>query len=195
MKTNNYTRGNVYRDRKSLEIILSHHFPKDQRVIGSEAFIIAVSKQEENQGMFLSDLVYFGISGNNIFCFGINNFICKVPIEKLVTFNFKEFDSVNYFFPPEIPPKRAGLFDIEWENSDELRRRIIVMFPAPALMPFELEYPSQAVHKEFAEVNKRLKFFTKDYSEDLLYFLQYLPTVGIPNEVNTEDCTLDEYFG
>jgi len=195
VKGNNYTRGNIYRDKKSLEFSLSQQFRDNQKVYGSEAFIIAVSKQEEEQGLFLSDLVYFGISGNEIFCFGIDQFICRIPFDKLDVFTFKEFENINYFFPPQIPPKRAGLFDIAWRHSDEQQRRIIVMFPAPALFPFEMEYSSHLVHKELAKANTKHKFYTKDESEDLLYFLQYLPTVGIPNEVNTEDCTLDEELG
>jgi len=101
----------------------------------------------------------------------------------------------NYFFPPQIPPKRAGLFELVWENSNKLLRTVHIMFPPPAIFGFELEYPYQLVHKKLSEINDRVTFFSKEKSDDLLYLCQYLLTLGIPNEINTEECEVSEFLG
>ena len=69
------------------------------------------------------------------------------------------------------------------------------MFPAPAIFGFELEYPSQLVHQKIVAANEETKFISESASETHEWILQYLPTVGIPNEVNDEPCSLDEYLG
>lgn len=191
----NYSRGNIYRDKKSLEILFKDLISEHPDFVGSEAFIVAYAKSELSEGQLTADLIYFGCTSNEIVILGGTNLIAKVPFEKLKKFHWKEFPDSRYYFPPAIPPKRAGVFEINWENGDGNSRNVLVMFPAPAIFGFELEYPSQLVHQRIVEANDRAKFFSDNSSETHNWILQYLPTVGIPNEVNDEPCSLDEFLG
>jgi hypothetical protein len=192
---NNYTRGNVFRDKKSLSFLFKDFFEKEPNFVGSEAFLVAVMKSEMSEGQILSDLVYFGCTDKYLVILGGTQIIAKVPFSALKIFFWKEFEDSRYYFPPAIPPKRAGIFEVEWENTDGNSRNLLVMFPAPALFPFELEYPSQIVHKKLVSANKSLKYFSSKATETHEWILQYLPTIGIPNEVNDEPCEPDEYLG
>ena len=195
IRTDNYTRGNVYRDRKSIDLFLKNHFENTKDIVGAEAFLIAVAKQEESEGAISSDLVYLGVTDKEIFLFGTDEPILRVPFEKIKSFSFEEIMDSNYYFPPQIPPKRAGLFELIWENSDGLSRTVTIMFPPPALFGFELEYPYQQVHNRLTEINKLQPFYSTQKSADLPYLCEYLLKVGIPNEVNTESCEINEYLG
>lgn len=192
---NNYTRGNVFRDKKSLNILFKDFFEKEPNFVGSEAFIVAYMKSEMSEGQITSDLVYFGCTDNDLVILGGTKVIAKVPFSALKIFFWKEFADSRYYFPPAIPPKRAGVFEIEWANSDWNTRNLLIMFPAPALFPFELEFPSQIVHEKLVSVNNSLNYFSDNPTETHEWILQYLPTIGIPNEVNDEPCELDEFLG
>jgi hypothetical protein len=195
IRTDNYTRSNVYRDRKSIAIFLEKYFEETKDIVGAEAFLIAVAKQEDPKGAISSDLVYLGVSNKEIFLFGTDEPILRVPFEKIKSFSFEEISDFTYYFPPQIPPKRAGLFELIWENSDGLSRTVTIMFPPPALLAFELEYPYQQVHKKLSEMNKLQPFYSIEKSAELPYLCDYLLKVGIPNEVNTEPCEVNEYLG
>ena len=69
------------------------------------------------------------------------------------------------------------------------------MFPPPGIFGFELEYPSQKVHLKLSEMNKTIPFYSNAKSEELESFCNYLLQVGIPNEVNTEPCEVNEFLG
>lgn len=195
MKGNNYTRGNLYRDKASLEFFLGKHFDKPNEVIGSEAFLIGFLKEEDDQGLFLADLVYFGVVEKDIFIFGLDNLIARVPIDKLTMFESTDIEHPSYYFPPQIPPKKACLIAMSWTNSNSLKRDLIIMFPRAAIFSFELEYPSQKVYQKLAELNKTNSFITHQKPKDLLEFAKFLPSEGIPNEVNDEECSIDEFVG
>jgi hypothetical protein len=195
MKGNNYTRGNIFRDKISLELVLKNHFTKVDEVVGSEAFLIGFLKGEDKQGLFLADLVYFGVIAEDIFILGLDNLIARVPINKLKTFELKDIDHPAYYFPPQIPPKKASLIAISWTNSNSLTRDLIIMFPRPAVFGFELEYPSQKVYQKLSELDKKSNFFTNNKSKDLAEFAAFLPSEGIPNEINDEECSIDEFVG
>lgn len=195
MRSNNYTRGNIFRDRKSVNIFLEKHFENTIDIVGAEAFLVAVAKQENSEGAISSDLVYLGVTNREIFLFGTDEPILKVPFEKIKSFSFEEILDFTYYFPPQIPPKRAGLFELIWENSDGLSRTVTIMFPPPALLGFELEYPYQQVHKKLSEINKLQPFYSIEKSSELKYLCEYFLKVGIPNEINTEPCEVNEYLG
>jgi hypothetical protein len=195
MRADNYTRGNVYRDRKSIDLFLEKYFENTKNIVGAEAFLIAVAKQEDSEGAISSDLVYLGVTNQEIFLFGTDEPILRVPFEKIRSFSFEEIMDSTYYFPPQIPPKRAGLFELIWENSDGLSRTVTIMFPPPALFGFELEYPYQQVHKRLSEIHKLQPFYSTEKSADLQYLCEYLLKVGIPNEVNTESCEVNDYLG
>jgi hypothetical protein len=195
MTANNYTRGNIYRDNKSLDLVLEKHFPDKNSIIGSEAFLIAVLKEEEDQGLFLADLVYFGVCDKEIFLFAVDDFIARIPVDKLETFEFKDIEHPGYYFPPQIPPKRATLLAVSWRNSNSYVRDLIVMLPSPAIFEFELEYDSQKIYRALGELNKQSKFFTNNNSKTLAEFVSFLPKEGIPNEVNKEACAVSEFLG
>lgn len=195
MRADNYTRGNVYRDRKSINLFLEKHFEDTKVIVGAEAFLIAVAKQEKSEGAISSDLVYLGVSDKEIFLFGTDEPILRVPFEKIKGFSFEEISDFTYYFPPQIPPKRAGLFELIWENSDGLSRTVTIMFPPPALLSFELEFPYEQVHKKLSKINKLQPFYSTEKSTELPYLCEYLLKVGIPNEVNTEPCEVNEYLG
>ena len=192
---NNYTRGNVFRDKKSLTILFKDFFEEEPNFVGSEAFIVTYMKSEMPEGQITSDLVYFGCTDREIVILGGTKIIAKVPFSALKTFFWKEFDDSRYYFPPAIPPKRAGIFEIEWENSDGNTRNLHVMFPALGIFAFELEFPSQIVHAKIFSANDSFSFFSSKATENHEWILQYLPTIGIPNEVNDEPCELDEFLG
>jgi len=192
---NNYSRGNVYRDRKSVEMLFKDFFTDNSDFVGSEAFIVAYAKSELPEGQLTADLVYFGCTKSELVILGGTKIIAKVPFGKLRKFYWKEFPDSRYYFPPAIPPKRAGVFEINWENSDGNSRNLLVMFPAPAIFAFELEFASQLVHEKLVEADNNQKYFSENPSETHEWILQYLPTVGIPNEVNDEPCTLEEFLG
>lgn len=192
---NNYSRGNIYRDKKSIEMMFKDLLIQHPDFVGSEAFIVAYAKSEEPEGQLTADLIYFGCTSNELVLLGGTRVLAKVPFEKMKKFHWKEFSDAHYYFPPAIPPKRAGVFEINWENSDGNSRNLLIMFPAPAIFGFELEYPSQLVHQKIVAANEETKFLSESASETHEWILQYLPTVGIPNEVNDEPCSLDEYLG
>ena len=195
MKGNNYTRGNIYRDRSSLRLVLDKHFSKLDEIVGSEAFLILFKKEEDSQGLFLADLVYFGVAGEDIFIFGLDNLIARVPVEKLTTFQLKDIEHPAYYFPPQIPPKKASLIAISWKNSYSMARDLVLMFPQPAIFEFELEYPSHKVYQELGKINQTKKFFTNHKSKKLAELALILPSEGIPSEINKEECSIDEFLG
>ena len=79
MRADNYTRGNVYRDRKSILLFLENHFENTKDIIGAEAFLIAVAKQEDSEGAISSDLVYLGVTDKEIFLFGTDFYSQNFP--------------------------------------------------------------------------------------------------------------------
>lgn len=195
MKLNNYTRGNIYRDRDAFELTFAKILEENPGFVGAEAFIILSLKSEEDQGQILSDLVYFGANEKYLMILGADNTIARVPFEKLSHFYWKEVPNMNYYFPPQIPPKRAGVFEIEWKNSNGLIRNLMLLFPAPALFEFELKYRSQDVHRKIMEADKLLKFISKNQTDEHKWILEYLPQLGVPNEINDEPCIIDDFLG
>ena len=135
---NNYTRGNVFRDKKSLAILFKHFFEEEPDFVGSEAFIVAYLKSEMSDGQISSDLVYFGGTKSDLVILGESKVIAKVPYSSLKIFYWKEIEDSRYYFPPAIPPKRAGVFEVEWANPDGNVRNLLILFPAPALIPLSL---------------------------------------------------------
>lgn len=69
------------------------------------------------------------------------------------------------------------------------------MFPSPAIFEFEMEFTSQAVYQKLGKLNQIKKFFTTTNPKDLDEFAAFLPSQGIPNEVNDEECAIDEFLG
>lgn len=69
------------------------------------------------------------------------------------------------------------------------------MFPAPAIFPFELEFPSQIVHEKLFSANNSFNYYSDKATETHEWILQYLSTIGIPNEVSDQPCYLNEFLG
>lgn len=96
---NNYTRGNVFRDKKSLGMLFKDFLEKEPNFVGSEAFIVACTKSEMPEGQIMSDLVYFGCTENDFVILGGTKVIAKVPFSALKIFFWKEFEDSGYYFP------------------------------------------------------------------------------------------------
>lgn len=191
----NYDRGIIYRDKRSLEFLFQDFYRKSPDFLGSEAFIVAYSMSELSDGQLSTDLVYFGSTELELVILGGDKVLVRVPFEKLQKFYWKEFEERRYYFPPAIPPKRAGIFEVEWKNSDGRERNLMIMFPSPAIHKYELDYSSEAVHKQLIRINIKNPYFSSEATRTHLGILGYLPTAGIPNEVNQTPCRLNDFLG
>lgn len=196
-ESSNYHRGNVFRDFGSLKITFPGIFD-DPLTVGSNAFIIAFKKEDDNQGILLSDLVHLVIRNREIFLLGFPEVLFQMPVDKLTNFEFASIDIPLLFFPPGIPPQRVGMFEMEWLNSEGKYRRMHLLFPDFALYPFELEFPSEKVHGALGDLNQQKKFQSNPYynSERLKAFAKNLISHigGTPNEVSKMPCYFNRHL-
>jgi hypothetical protein len=192
--SSNYMRGQVFRDKK----ILSLNFPElfdDPTFCGDEAFIFTLLKEEENDGLLLSDLVYFGANSKGLYLLDGKNYIANIPYEKIEYFYPYSVNKRDYFFPPANTPKRAMLIEIQFRNSENKHRKLTLVFPDLALREYELDYPSELVHGRLIEENKKNKFINDEPSNGLMELGNIVGGNFIPNEINRNNCTINYYLG
>jgi hypothetical protein len=192
--SSNYMRGQIFRDQK----ILSANFPElfaDETFAGAEAFIFTLLKEEDDGGLLLSDLVYFGASANGIYILDGKEYIAKIPFSKIEYFHPYSVNKPDYYFPPANTPKRAMLIEIKFRNAENLLRTLVLVFPELALHAYELDYPSEKVHGRLIDENKKNSFISEIPSNALLELKNIVGGNFIPNEVNKNNCTINYYLG
>jgi hypothetical protein len=192
--SSNYMRGQVFRDKKTLAMNFPELFDNPD-FCGDEAFIFTLMKEEDADGLLLSDLVFFGADDKGIYILDGKNYIAKIPYEKIEYFFPFSVNKPDYYFPPAIPPKRAMLIEIEFRNSENKHRKITLVFTDLALREYELDYPSENVHGRLFAENKKNKFISDEPSNGLLELRNIVGGNFIPNEINKNKCTIDYYLG
>jgi len=197
LESSNYTRGNIFRDSNSLKMSFPEIFD-NPFTVGSNAFVIAHQKQEESQGILLSDMVHLVIREREIILLGFPEVVFKLHVENLIKFEFASIDIPLLFFPPGIPPQRVGMFQIEWMSDAGKFRKMHVLFPDMALIPSELEFPSEKVHNALGDLDRQRKFLSSPFynPEPLKSFAKnlILHLGGMPDEVNKRPCHFNQYL-
>jgi hypothetical protein len=191
---NNYVRGNIFRSELSLKSIYKELYEDD--FVGSEAFIVGLLKSEDDNGQKLCELVFLGATSEDILILDGRKIIAKIPFSCVNTFGIQSLP-FPYYFPPQIPPRNAAVIELDWTNNDGNTRNLILLFPDLALSAYQLEFQSENVYNKILNGLKKHNkiLYNKNPSETLQYFVEELPKMGIPNEVNTEPNTIDEYLG
>ena len=191
LESSNYLRGNIFRDINALEKSFPDVFT-DKSIVSSNAFIFAFKNQDE-EGILLADLVHLVIRNREILLLGFPNVVLRISVDQLEKFEFAAVDHFPpLFFPPGIPPQRLGLFELLWRNSRGKSLTLHLLFPDIALYPFELEFPSENVHRALGELNTQKKFFSDPYynSANLKSFAASIfnQLGGVPDEVSKFPC-------
>jgi hypothetical protein len=187
-------RGQVFRDKK----ILALNFPElfdDPTFCGDEAFIFTLLKEEDEGGLLLSDLVFFGVNSTGLYLLDGKNYLANIPFEKIEYFHRFSVNKRDYFFPPANTPKRAMLIEVRFKSAENKLRTLVLVFPELALREYELDYPSEQVHGRLIQENKRHKFINDEPSNGLKELKNIVGGNFIPNEINKNNCTVSYYLG
>jgi len=187
-------RGQVFRDRNTM----SKNFPElfeDSTFCGDQAFIFTLLKEEDESGLLMSDLVFFGVNSKGILILDGKNYIANIPFGRIEFFYPLSVNKPDYYFPPANTPKRAMLIEIAFKSADGLNRKITLVFPDLAIHEYELEYQSELVHARLIQENKKHNFIHQEPSRGLLELRNIVGGNFIPNEINRENCTINYYLG
>ena len=192
--SSNYMRGQIFRDLNTMKLNFKELYA-DPSFHGSEAFIFTMLKEEDEEGLMLSYLVFFGASDHGIVLLDGKNYLANVPYGKIEYFHPFSVNKPDYFFPPANTPKRAMLIEIKFRNEQGLMRTLMLVFPEPALHAFELEYPSQDVHLQLMKANETNNFISDIPSNALQELSRIVGGNFIPNEINKNNCAINYYLG